>query len=466
MYRIILTFLVYIIVIFAIKPFSGFVFAKTLNEEFEKIVQADAPEELQEKIEVTRKLEDRDNILLARFQVEGFESTEMASYIRVELAKLLDLRPNVRTLLAENVSGLEVPEIITDYAKFRNRNITYIITGKLTFDQGIFTLKLRVWDVFENKKILEKEFHFLAEERKEFSLKLTTQVYEFLTGEFGFFYGKLLYTVTQRPGVLPFKKVVLSHVEETKIKATAFTSGEDITFNPRYCKAGNEIFYIVQPRKEGATIFNSNRITGKVEKFTIQEFSKDRRPIFSPAISKDCKKIIFSSSEGGGTNIYSLDRATGELSKLTTTPNAINTSPVFFGDDKKLIFVSDRTGKPKIWEMNVDGTAQKQVLNGEGSYYSPSVSADGKKIAFVRVKAGTFYLGIANLDGTKEENIYSAFLIENPSWAPIGKTILFTSKRTANEKSRIYAVSLNGREPEELPALSGTLNEPVWVDEF
>jgi TolB protein len=226
------------------------------------------------------------------------------------------------------------------------------------------------------------------------------------------------------------------------------------------------VFFTSQKPKKAAEIMIANRVSGVVERLIIPEFENQRKILFSPTISKDCTKIAFSVSENGSTNIYIFNRNTEKLTMLTNTKNTINTAPFFFNNDKKIIFVSDRQGKANIWEMKIDGSEQKRISQGDGAYYSPSVSSDGKKIAFVKVKSGVFSLGIANTDGSKEDLIHSAFLIENPIWAPIGKTIIFSMKPSSKEKSRVYAISFNGRKPEELPALKGSLNEPKWVDEF
>jgi TolB protein len=434
------------------------------NKSFDKIIQKEDDDQDIKKINVQRGLRDRDVVIIGQFTANTFENLVMANEIRKEMKALIFEKPNLMPILQEDASDIELPKFITDYEALKAKDVAYVINGRLDFKDAEFKLHLLIFDIFKGEKVAESEFKFKKEYKELFVKQVSTQIYEFLTGEFGFFYGKLLYTATNRPGVKPFKRVIISHRENDLIEATAFTNGVDITFNPRYCSKNQEVVFVSQQPRKGAEIFIANRITGQIQKLPINILNESS--IFSPSISNDCNKLALSISGNGSTNIYIYDREQDILQKITATNNAINTAPEFFDNDKKIVFVSDRTGKPKIWTMTADGQNQKMITKGEGAYYSPSVSQDGSKIAFINVKSGIFSLGNINTDGTNEEVLYSSFLIENPTWTPIGKTILFSMKKNRDDKSRIYYISLNGREPEELDALKGNLAEPRWIDEF
>lgn len=414
------------------------------------------------KVLVRRKLGARDAILLATFRAESFEEKVLSSQLRNELKELLNTRRNIITILAE-----EIGEEKTERPAFevlRANNIDYMITGNLVQDNNNFTFYLGIWEVYENKRLIFKKLTFKSGEEDIFLKQLASIIYEFITGEFGFFYGKLIYTLTERPGVIPFKKVVLSHVLKDVIQANTFSNGQDITFNPRYCKERSEMIYVNQARKGGNSFVITNVLTNK-HGFLELPF-EERKIIFSPNLSKDCNIVIFSIAENGATNLYSFNRELKEVTQLTKSKNAINTSASFFEEDSKIIFISDRTGKPRVWVMNKDGSNQKMLINGEGAYYSPSVSRDNKKIAFVKVRLGNFSLSIADINGENEKILYNGFVIENPVWTPIGKTIVFSMKPNPKAKSRIYAISALSGEIDELDALNGDLNEPKWIDEF
>jgi tol-pal system beta propeller repeat protein TolB len=455
--------------IFINKVLIGIFFALLfVNAKAEKSIDSIIEDSIQ-KVYVQRDLNEKDIILFGKFNVVGTmpeDGQKIAIDIRNQIVSLLSNRPNILPVLEEKVLFTQLKTPITDYTYFKQNNISYIITGDLIFKNSKFYLQINIFDSYKMEQILEQEFEVLTNSLDFFSKKLATQVYEFLTGEFGFFYGKLLYTVTERPGVRPFKKIVLSKKEGNSINATMFFDGSDIAFSPTYCYSTKEVFFVSQKPKSHSNLLIANRVTSRISKLNIPQFKNTNKSLFSPDLSKDCNNIVFSVSENGSSKLFLFDRLTSELKFLTGSKGTINTSAKFFDDDKKIIFISNNFGSPKIWKINTNGTGKEMLIKNEGSYYAPSVSNDNQKIAFVKIYNKSFYLGIANIDGSKEELLYSGFLIEDPIWSPIGKTIIFSMKPERNSQSRIYAISLNGREPEQLETLSGDVGEPILVDEF
>lgn len=413
------------------------------------------------KVVVRRKAGVKDVIMISDFKNLTNEK-DLSDQIRYTVKDLLNTRKNIFTILSEEIDEKNSTDQI-DFTSLKAKKIDYIVTGNISYEQEEVMLNFSIWDVYEGKRLTQRKIP-IAINKDLFSKQFATLIYEFITGDFGFFYGKLMYTLTERPGVIPFKKVVISYTNDNLITANLFSGGTDITFNPKYCKNTREMLYVNQSRKNGNSFIITDVKTFQNSKIELP-FEK-RMIIFSPNFSKDCNQIIFSVAHEGATNIYIFNRNLNTLKQLTNTASAINTSASFFANDSEIIFISDRTGKPKVWKMNADGTKQSAVLNGEGGYYSPSVSSDNKKIAFVKVRSGTFSIGTADITGENEKIIHESFLVENPVWAPIGKTIIFSMKNHAKDKSRIYAISTISNTIEELIALEGDLNEPKWIDEF
>ncbi|MBK6859004.1 MAG: PD40 domain-containing protein [Saprospiraceae bacterium] len=129
---------------------------------------------------------------------------------------------------------------------------------------------------------------------------------------------------------------------------------------------------------------------------TIQDISKainltkhpggDFRPSFSP----NGKQIAFSSDRGHVIvphpqfpfarqrigNIYTIDNNGNNLNRLTDS-KYWDGSPIWSTDGNKIIFYSGRTGKNTIFEMNPDGTNQKQLIDFEGPAVSPKYLSNG-----------------------------------------------------------------------------------------
>ena len=92
-----------------------------------------------------------------------------------------------------------------------------------------------------------------------------------------------------------------------------------------------------------------------------------------------------------------------------------------------LLFVSSRDGGAyAIWGMNADGSHQQRLTHDKGDASSPS---------------GVFYQG-------------------DPAWAPDGRLIAFSSKRSGT--SAIYEVRADGTGTQRLTSGTGEQSEPTW----
>lgn len=425
-----------------------------------------------EKIEVKRAKGERDSIVLGKLLTTDLEAEAEGEKFLYSIKQYLQQKKNLYPILQKETSLRKPLLLIENFEEMKSNGIDYIITGTfqiLSLRESLTPIKIKIfiWDTYEKSKILEHEFVTTKENLENFTKEFVTQIYEFITGDFGFFYGKLLYSLQAEN--INFKKIIVSAAEKGVVDGLAFTDGKHIAFSPKYCKSEREIMYVSQKRGKPSRISLLKAATGITERLVIPEFEKELKhySLFSPSFSRDCSKIVFSATQGDSTNIFLFNREDKKLTQLTHDSTFINTSPAFFADDTKIIFVSDRTGnRPKIFQMDINGNVKFQLIHGEGSYFSPSVSRDGKKIAFSKSNGGKFFLGMAHSDGTYEKEIFSAFLIEAPSWTPIGKNIIFSMKEKRNSPSRIFTISLNSFDLQELPALNGNASEGSWIDEL
>jgi Tol biopolymer transport system component len=115
---------------------------------------------------------------------------------------------------------------------------------------------------------------------------------------------------------------------------------------------------------------------------------------FRPAFSPDGRKLAFSSDRGHKIvphprfsfarqrigDVYSVDITGENLTRLTDS-ESWDGSPVWSADGTKIIFYSGRTGKNTIFEMNADGSGQKQLIEFSGPAISPRLISDNR-IAF------------------------------------------------------------------------------------
>ena len=96
---------------------------------------------------------------------------------------------------------------------------------------------------------------------------------------------------------------------------------------------------------------------------------------------------------------------------------------------RKIVFVSDESGNPDIWIMDIDGSYRKQLTNDPKPEWMPRLSPDGSRIAYAKKdEDGTVDLWIMNADGTGQRKIYDGddvWSFYRISWHPKGDKIYF-----------------------------------------
>ena len=139
-------------------------------------------------------------------------------------------------------------------------------------------------------------------------------------------------------------------------------------------------------------------------------------------------------------------------------------SPCWSPDGKKLAFVSDRAGNPRIYTINADGsglTMLPKVPDGVDAV-TPAWSSDNKIAYATRIRStGNYVIAVYDMK-TGENKVVSrgGGNWESPGWAADNRQVV--CKRTVNGKSSLWIVDTrNGRERELLR--TGTkLYDPAW----
>jgi Tol biopolymer transport system component len=173
-------------------------------------------------------------------------------------------------------------------------------------------------------------------------------------------------------------------------------------------------------------------------------------------ISRDGKKIVFTSMRNGDLDIYiyTMD-ADGTHVRQLTHELGYDGGPFFSYDGKKIVYraehpktpaeVADyksllaqgliRPGNLEIWVMDADGTHKHQVTHNGAANFAPFFHPDGKRIIFSSNQADPkngrdFDLYIINEDGSGQERItfypdFDAF----PMFNSDGKKLVWASNR-------------------------------------
>ena len=155
-----------------------------------------------------------------------------------------------------------------------------------------------------------------------------------------------------------------------------------------------------------------------------------------------------------------------EMSKRVTKHSAIETEPVLSPDGKKLAYISDRTGRPQGYIMDLS-TKKVSRLSKKGSYNtSPSWSPDSSMVAFTSSRKGSrtaiYRARINNSLASERQVSPKGMAAESPTWSPDGSMVAFQGWHRGDWK--IFYVLSSGSSAERLTNSKQGIVEtgPTW----
>ena len=107
----------------------------------------------------------------------------------------------------------------------------------------------------------------------------------------------------------------------------------------------------------------------------------DECPLPFGADWTDDGKILYSATDNGNADIFTISEDGGERKQLTSDASA-EISPKLSADGRFLIFMSNRTGQMDVWRSDANGTNTKQ-LTTNGNVKDAIISPDGETVFYL-----------------------------------------------------------------------------------
>jgi TolB protein len=348
-------------------------------------------------------------------------------------------------------AGLDV-NTPPSFAAWKNLGVQALVTGRVTTGaDGRLRVDFRLWDVFAEQQLLGLQFTSTPENYRRVAHKISDAIYTRLTGAHAYFDTRVVFVAESGPRNNRTRRLAI--MDQDGANPSYLTDGSVQVFTPQYSAQTQEITYMAL-RPSGMSIYLLNVETGRQE--ALGHFTG---MVLAPRFSPDGRRVIFSAERLGNSDIYVMDLASRATTRLTTDP-AIDASPSFSPDASQVAFTSDRGGSAQIYVMSANGANPRRISFGGGSYTTPVFSPDGQWIAFTKQTGGQFHIGIMHPDGSGERILTSSYLDEGPSWAPNGRTIMF-SRESPSGLARLWTVDLSGRVSQAAPYPQGA-SDPAW----
>jgi TolB protein len=394
---------------------------------------------------------------IPEFQAETADAAQYARDItRVVAADLVGtglFREIAPGSFISTVTSFDAPVAFPDW---RAINAQALITGAVAVGgDGRIVVKFRLFDIFAGQPLGEG-LQFVGDPGswRRMAHKVADQVYSRITGEGGYFDSRVVFVAESGPKDARVKQLAVMDYDGANVQY--LTDGSSIVIAPRISRAGDRILYTSYESGFPA-IYEMNAAT----------LQRTRLPVptenmtFAPRYSPDGGTVVFSLTEGGNTDIYSLDVGSGALRRLTNAPS-IETAPSFSPDGSQIVFESDRSGTQQLYVMPAGGGEGTRISFGQGRYGTPVWSPRGDLIAFTKQNAGRFHIGVMRTDGSEERLLTASFLDEGPTWSPNGRVIMFTRETAgAGGGAQLFSVDISGRNLKMVPT-NGPASDPAW----
>lgn len=139
------------------------------------------------------------------------------------------------------------------------------------------------------------------------------------------------------------------------------------------------------------------------------------------SIQRQTISNIFIAPKGEPGNPRQVSSGAGRFFDLSWTP------------DGKLLYASDASGGADLWEMEEDGTGQKQLTAGAGRNYAPVSSPDGHYIFFHSNRSGSWQIWRMDRDGSNSVQMTTDKEESNwPEVSPDGKWLVYQHTTAGN----------------------------------
>jgi TolB protein len=341
-----------------------------------------------------------------------------------------------------------------DSAGWKQQRVDYVVVGRVTAQpDGQVRVDAELVNVLTGQRVLGPYFVVQPANLRNAAHRVADALYQQIIGVRGAFATRIAYVSVD--GKPPKQTYELYVADSDGANRTRIAASPLPIMSPAWSPDGEWLAYVSFERRVSA-VFVQHRRTGKKTMVSARA-GINGAPTFSP----DGKKLALTlSGSNGNLDIYLLELANGQLTRLTDDPG-IDTEAVFSPDGNTIYFTSDRSGNPQIYRMTVGSSERPKRVTFTGGYNArPRVSPDGKQLAILTLDNGAYRIGVQDLATGTVQVLSKGSQEESPSFAPNGAMLIFAGRERG--QGVLQTVSVDGQTSARLDADAGEVREPVW----
>jgi TolB protein len=349
-----------------------------------------------------------------------------------------------------------------DYRQWNALNVVYLVDGQVTAGSRGYTLSLTVHDVVYGRVINERRFGLPPATDPDFRMAVhavADEVVRWTLNQQGSAASRIV--ATRQNGGGSYDLLIM---DSDGFGLRRIAGAGTQLYSPVWSPDGRRILYALNTDRGWQLIERD------VQSGSQRTISPGGRQLLTPTYAPDGRRIALSIWRDDGAELFEYDIAQQCcLRKLTGTGRTISMNPAYSSDGGRIAFMSDRIGRPAVYVMNADGSSETMLspfVPGQGSdYSSPSWGPNGNRVAFHgvwnRQMRGSYQILIADAGrpGAQIEQITARGNNEDPSWAPDGRHIVYTS--VGDGAPGLYVIDVETK-ARRLLAPGGNLRMAEW----
>jgi TolB protein len=349
-----------------------------------------------------------------------------------------------------------------DYRQWNALNVVYLVLGEVLPAQRGYELSVIVHDVVYGRVLNQQRYAIPADAESGFRMAVhavSDEVVRWIAQTPGVAATRI--AVTRQNGGGSYD-LLLVDSDGFGLRRIAGFGGQ--LYSPSWSPDGQRLLYAV----------NGERGWQLIERDVASGSQRTIRPggemILTPSYSRDGTKVLLGMWRQNRSELveYDLGRQCCPR-RLSGQGNDVEAYPVASPDGRRLLFVSDRLqdGRPHVFVMPMSGGDALLLTpyqRGQRNYYtSPAWSPTSSRVAFHGHwnSRGTYQIMIADADrpGGQIEQLTARGNNEDPSWAPDGRHLIYTS--SGDGPDGLYVIDVQSQERRAL-APGGNLRMAEW----
>lgn len=198
----------------------------------------------------------------------------------------------------------------------------------------------------------------------------------------------------------------------------------------------------------------------------VERLTRDRSIALSPAWSPDGRRVGLMSYREGDPAIYELEVATGEMRKLVDAPG-LDMTPAYAPDSRRLAFAGTVDGHTEVFLYDASRRCclRRLTFSRLGNSLSPSFSPDGRRLVFNSDRIGPPHIFIVDVVGG-DPMLLSPYLLNQgqhnaaPDWSPTGDRVAYHA--WVDNVPQIVVIEPEGTGMQRL-TWDGRNEDPSWA---